>query len=83
MRQAILVLAVIVTAIVIGTSAVAYARQSDDKKTSPETTDSPENTTSSESTQPIIIENHAWKNYHWARTTNPFTLELGDNVTES
>jgi hypothetical protein len=82
-RQAILVLTVIVTAVVIGTSAVAYAKQSDDKKTSPETTDSPENTTSSESTQPITIEKHAWNDYHWARTANPFTLELGDNVTEA
>lgn len=24
---------------------------------------------------------HSWGNYHWARTTNPFTLKLGDNVT--
>lgn len=24
---------------------------------------------------------HAWGNYHWARTANPFTLALGDNVT--
>jgi hypothetical protein len=88
MSRAILVLTVIVTAVVIGTSAVAYARQSDDKKTLPETNTSsqaiaaPENTTTSESTQPISIENHAWNNYHWAPTAIPFTLELGDNVTE-
>ena len=25
--------------------------------------------------------NHAWGNYHWARTANPFTLLLGDNVS--
>jgi len=24
---------------------------------------------------------HSWGNYHWARTSNPFTLKLGDNVT--
>jgi hypothetical protein len=24
---------------------------------------------------------HAWADYHWARTTNPFTLQLGDNVS--
>jgi hypothetical protein len=24
---------------------------------------------------------HSWNNYHWARTSNPFTLKLGDNVT--
>jgi hypothetical protein len=23
---------------------------------------------------------HSWGNYHWARTANPFTLKLGDNV---
>ncbi len=23
---------------------------------------------------------HAWSTYHWARTANPFTLKLGDNV---
>lgn len=26
---------------------------------------------------------HAWANYHWARTSNPFTLSLGDNVSGS
>ncbi len=25
--------------------------------------------------------NHAWNGYHWARTANPFTLKLGDNVS--
>lgn len=24
---------------------------------------------------------HAWSTYHWARTSNPLTLNLGDNVT--
>lgn len=24
---------------------------------------------------------HSWGNYHWARTSNPFTLKLGDDVT--
>ncbi len=24
---------------------------------------------------------HSWNGYHWARTANPFTLKLGDNVT--
>ena len=25
--------------------------------------------------------NHSWGSYHWARTSNPFTLKLGDNMT--
>jgi hypothetical protein len=24
--------------------------------------------------------NHSWGNYHWARTSNPFTVKLGNNV---
>jgi len=24
---------------------------------------------------------HSWGSYHWGRTSNPFTLKLGDNVT--
>jgi hypothetical protein len=24
---------------------------------------------------------HSWGSYHWARTSNPFTLQLGDNVS--
>jgi hypothetical protein len=24
--------------------------------------------------------NHSWGKYHWARTSNPFTLKVGDNV---
>jgi hypothetical protein len=31
----------------------------------------------------VTIENHAWANYHWARTSNPFTLKIGDNVTSA
>lgn len=27
--------------------------------------------------------NHSWGSYHWARTVNPFTLKLGDNVSSS
>ncbi len=27
--------------------------------------------------------NHSWGNYHWARTSNPFTLQLGDNVSSA
>jgi hypothetical protein len=26
---------------------------------------------------------HSWGNYHWARTANPFTVKLGDNVSGS
>jgi hypothetical protein len=28
-----------------------------------------------------MYANHAWGNYHWARTANPFTLKVNDNVT--
>lgn len=27
--------------------------------------------------------NHSWGNYHWARTANPFTVELDNNVTSA
>lgn len=29
----------------------------------------------------VAQADHYWGNYHWARTSNPFTLKLGDNVT--
>ncbi|MBI4132654.1 MAG: hypothetical protein HY473_00945 [Candidatus Sungbacteria bacterium] len=29
----------------------------------------------------VAYANHSWDNYHWARTANPFTLKLGDNVS--
>jgi hypothetical protein len=25
--------------------------------------------------------NHSWNGYHWARTSNPFTVDLGDNLS--
>jgi hypothetical protein len=28
-----------------------------------------------------LIASHSWGDYHWARTSNPFTLKLGDNLT--
>jgi hypothetical protein len=27
-----------------------------------------------------VDKNHSWGGYHWARTSNPFTLKVGDNV---
>lgn len=27
-----------------------------------------------------VFATHSWNNYHWARTSNPFTIKLGDNV---
>ncbi len=27
--------------------------------------------------------NHSWGNYHWARTSNPFTIKLGNNTSGS
>src|SRR5215212_11738297 len=30
---------------------------------------------------PTAQAHHSWGKYHWARTSNPFTLELGNNVT--
>ncbi|MBI1835545.1 MAG: hypothetical protein HYR92_07350 [Burkholderiales bacterium] len=29
------------------------------------------------------LADHSWGNYHWARTSNPFTLRLGDNLTSA
>lgn len=31
----------------------------------------------------VASADHAWGNYHWARTANPFTLKLGDNLSSS
>ena len=28
-----------------------------------------------------VNANHAWGNYHWARSSNPLSLQIGDNVT--
>ena len=28
----------------------------------------------------VLYGRHSWGKYHWARTSNPFTLKLGDNV---
>ena len=29
------------------------------------------------------LANHSWGGYHWARTSNPFTIKLGNNLTSS
>jgi hypothetical protein len=31
----------------------------------------------------ITMANHSWSTYHWARTSNPFTLKVGDNVNST
>jgi hypothetical protein len=34
-------------------------------------------------TATVAYANHAWGNYHWARSANPLLLVLGDNVTST
>jgi hypothetical protein len=34
-------------------------------------------------TASVAAANHSWGNYHWARTANPFTIQLGDNMSGS
>src|SRR5258708_4871759 len=29
------------------------------------------------------VASHSWGNYHWARTANPFTVELDNNLTSA
>lgn len=31
----------------------------------------------------VAFANHSWGGYHWARTANPFTLKLGNNVSST
>ncbi len=31
----------------------------------------------------VTYASHSWGNFHWARTSNPFTLKLGDNVSST
>ena len=31
----------------------------------------------------LVFATHSWNNYHWARTANPFTLKLADNLSSS
>ncbi len=31
----------------------------------------------------VTFANHSWGGYHWARTDNPFTLKVGDNVSST
>src|ERR671930_2351925 len=31
----------------------------------------------------VMLANHSWNGYHWARTSNPFTLKLGNNVSSA
>jgi len=31
----------------------------------------------------VVSASHSWGNYHWARSSNPFTLKLADNLSSS
>jgi hypothetical protein len=31
----------------------------------------------------VSFADHSWGGYHWARTSNPFTLKVGDNVSSA
>lgn len=33
---------------------------------------------------PVAVEaSHSWNNFHWGRTSNPFSLKLGDNLSST
>jgi hypothetical protein len=32
---------------------------------------------------PALFASHSWGGYHWARTANPFTLKVGNNVSSA
>jgi hypothetical protein len=34
-------------------------------------------------TASVAAASHSWGTYHWARTSNPFTIKLGDNMSSS
>jgi hypothetical protein len=34
-----------------------------------------------QSARPIDAQSHDWGGYHWARQSNPFTLQIGNNLT--
>ncbi|WP_437911436.1 hypothetical protein WME73_27195 [Sorangium sp. So ce302] len=36
-----------------------------------------------EDVERAALASHAWGKYHWARTSNPFTIKLGDNVSSA
>jgi len=79
MRRTILLVTVMIAAVLVASSAVAYAEQSDKaaEKTGPDKavteTTAPETT---DQTGPITAENHSWNGYHWARKSNPFDVKL-------
>src|SRR5215207_4971309 len=75
------VLAVLL-ALAVFTSAEA-AEQKDAAAKEPTDAATTEGTVPEATDGPITIENHAWRKYHWARTANPFTLKLGDNVNST
>jgi hypothetical protein len=29
----------------------------------------------------VVSAHHSWSDYHWARTANPFTIKMGNNVS--
>ena len=31
----------------------------------------------------LVLASHSWGSYHWARTSNPFNLKVGDNVSSN
>jgi len=31
----------------------------------------------------IVLGHHAWSDYHWARSANPITVKMGNNVSSA
>jgi len=104
-KRAILVVAVLIAAVLVGSSAVAYAKPdkaakpdkvaTEDKKSAADEKTT-EDTAAADKTVPettapnkrdrdgaITSENHAWEDFHWGRTSNPYALKLGDNVSSA
>ena len=77
-RTTTLVVAVMIAAVLVGSSVAAYAKQSTTSDNQPTTSDK-QSTTSDNKT--VTSENHSWGGYHWARQSpanGSFTLKLSD-----
>jgi hypothetical protein len=64
-------------------SSAVQAHQADAAEEQTDAAATKEQTDAATKEDGVTTQFHAWENYHWARTSNPFSLKLGDNVTSA
>jgi hypothetical protein len=83
LRLPIIVIVSLALAALLALAAFSSAEAAEQKDAAKEKTDAATNEDTISNEDTVSTEFHRWELYHWGRTSNTFSLKLGNNVTSA